>query len=601
MLNFDGILVLIVIAFIIISLYKELIGPAFTFMIGISVLGLFGVLTSHEILAGFANENIIIIILLLLLGDIIRRNSVIEFLFDSIFRRATTYKKFMLQMMTMIATFSAFLNNTPLVAVMMPYVNSWSKKNGVPQSKLLIPLSYAAILGGAITIIGTSTNLIVNGMVEDQMIVENLPHLHFFDFAWVGVPMVIIGFIYMLTIGHKLLPSNKNKSEAKEGSSREYTVEAQIREGSNVIGKSIEEADLRDLKGLYLVQIIRDDLNLPAVDPSTVLAAKDILVFAGETDKIAEFIDNNSELIFPQVGMLRKKKHIELIEVVISHNSTLINKTVKEANFRSKYDAAIVAIHRNGEKINGTIGEINFKAGDALLLYAGEDLNNRADIYDFYFISRVKELSKVQTYKTVVLLGGTITVIALSAIKILPLFLGLILLFIVILALKIASPKDLHKSIDFNLALIIVLSLALGVAMRKTGVAQLLGQGFVDIMMPFGLFGIMLGIYLITTILAAFITNLAAVAIMFPISLSIALEMNVAPTPFVLIVAFAAAANFMTPIGYQTNLMVYGPGGYRFRDYLKVGVPLTIIYMIFAVSFLYYLYYVNPIFIEYFN
>ena len=600
MLNFDQILVLIVIVFIIISLYKELIGPAFTFMIGISVLGLFGILSANEMLAGFANENVIVIILLLLLGDIIRRNSIIEYIFDNVFRHATSYKKFMLQMMSMIAAFSAFLNNTPLVAVMMPYVNSWSKKNGVAQSKLLIPLSYAAILGGAITIIGTSTNLIVNGMVEDQMIIKDLPHLHFFAFAWVGIPMVIIGFIYMLTIGHRLLPNNINDN-SDSINSREYTVEAQIRENSSVVGKSIEEADLRDLKGLFLVRIIRGDLDLPAVSPQTVLAAKDILVFAGETDAIAEFIDNNSELIFPQVGMLNKKKHIDIVEVVISHNSTLINRTVKEANFRGKYDAAIVAIHRNGEKIYGKIGEIQFKAGDALLLFAGENLANRADIFDFYFISRVKDLTKVEAYKSLVLLGGTITVIALSALNILPLFFGLVLLFIVILSLKIASPKDLHKSIDFNLALIIVLSLALGIAMTKTGIAQIIGNNFINIMMPLGLLGILYGIYFITTILAAFITNLAAVAIMFPISLSIALKMEVAPTPFVLLVAFAAAANFMTPIGYQTNLMVYGPGGYKFRDYLKVGAPLSLIYMIVAVSILYYLYYVNPVFINYFN
>ena len=238
---------------------------------------------------------------------------------------------------------------------------------------------------------------------------------------------------------------------------------------------------------------------------------------------------------------------------------------------------------------------------DALLLFAGENLANRADIFDFYFISRVKDLTKVEAYKSLVLLGGTIAVITLSALNILPLFFGLILLFIIILSLKIASPKDLHKSIDFNLALIIVLSLALGVAMTKTGVAQIIGNGFINIMMPLGLLGILFGIYFITTILAAFITNLAAVAIMFPISLSIALEMDVNPTPFVLLVAFAAAANFMTPIGYQTNLMVYGPGGYKFRDYLKVGAPLSLIYMIVAVSILYYLYYVNPVFINYFD
>ena len=591
-MDFNTILVFIVLAFIVISLYKEIVGPAFTFIIAISVLGIFGILTPKEILSGFANENVIIIILLLLLGDIIRRNSVIELIFDLIFKKATSYKKFMLQMMSLIAIFSAFLNNTPLVAVMMPYVNSWSKKTGTPQSKLLIPLSYAAILGGTVTIIGTSTNLIVKGMVEDQMIIENLPMLHFFEFAWVGIPMVIIGFIYMLTIGHKLLPSNNKTKEETDNSNRKYTVEAQIRPDSNLVWKTIEEAELRDLPGLFLVEIIRNNINLVAVTPKTILAANDILVFAGDTETIADFVNNNSELIFPQVGILKKKKHTEMIEVVISHNSTLINKTVKEANFRSKYDAAIIAIHRNGEKIRGKIGEIRFKAGDALLLFAGEDLTNRADIYDFYFISKIKNLSETKPYKSIVLLGGTAMAIALSALHFLPLFHGLTILFILILSLGIASPKDLHKSIDFNLAIIIVLSLALGVAMRKTGVAQIIGQSFIDVMMPFGLIGIMFGIYFITALLASFITNLASVAIMFPISLSVALGMHWNPTPFVLIVAFASAANFMTPIGYQTNLMVYGPGGYKFRDYLKVGFPLTIIYMFVAVIILYNLYFV---------
>ncbi len=591
-MDFNTILVFIVLAFILVSLYKEIVGPAFTFIIAIGTLGVFGILSPKEILSGFANENVMIIILLLLLGDIIRRNSVIELIFDLVFKKATSYKKFMFQMMSLVAAFSAFLNNTPLVAVMMPYVNSWSKKTGIAQSKLLIPLSYAAILGGTVTIIGTSTNLIVKGMVEDQMIIKDLPMLHFFEFAWVGIPMVIIGFVYMLTVGHRLLPSNCKTKDEKEKSNRKYTVEAQIRPDSNLVWKTVEEAELRDLPGLFLVEIIRNDIDLVAVTPETVLAANDILVFAGDTETIADFVNNNSELIFPQVGMLKKKKHTEMVEVVISHNSTLINKTVKEANFRSKYDAAIIAIHRNGEKLRGKIGEIKFKAGDALLLFAGEDLTNRADIYDFYFISKIKDLSEIKPYKSIILLGGTALAIALSALHILPLFHGLTILFILILSLGIASPKDLHKSIDFNLAIIIVLSLALGIAMRKTGVAQMIGQEFINIMMPLGLIGIMFGIYFITAILASFITNLASVAIMFPISLSVALDMGWNPTPFVLIVAFASAANFMTPIGYQTNLMVYGPGGYKFKDYFRVGFPLTILYMIVAVTILYNLYFV---------
>jgi len=587
----DIFIISIVLVFIVISLYKEIIGPAFTFFIGVIILGFFGILTPKEILSGLANEQIAVIILLLLIGDIIRKTDIIDWLFDRFFRKTSTYQGFLGRMIFVVAGFSAFLNNTPLVAIMMPYVHNWSKRNNIAPSKLLIPLSYAAILGGCATLIGTSTNLIVNGMVTDQLIISGLEPLELFDFTLVGLPMIILGSAYLILFGNKLLPNRKDAMSDFSTKSREYLVEAEIRSTSKIIGKTIEEAGLRNLTGLYIVEISRGKQILSAVSPTVVLQEGDILVFAGDTETIAEMINSDTGLALTQVGMFSKRSHTAVLEVVLSHNSSLIAKTVRETGFRGKYDAAILAVHRNGERISGKIGKVRLKAGDVLLLLAGDDFNKRSnDTNDFYLISRIREFKNLELYKSIILIGGLLGAIAISALGFISLFMALMILIIVIFALKITSPKDIPKIVDYNLAIIIVLSLALGTAMIKTGMADYIANFIISVFKPFGSIGLLFGIFLITNLLASYITNKAAAAIIFPISVTAAINLGLPTIPFILIVAFGAAANFITPIGYQTNLMVYGPGGYSFKDYLKIGFPLTIIYMITSVFILYYYY-----------
>ena len=585
----DILIISIVLAFIIISLYTEIIGPAFTFLIGVIVLGFFGILTPKEILSGMANEQIAVIILLLLLGDIIRKTDIIDGLFDKVFRKTKSYRGFLIKMIVVVSGFSAFLNNTPLVAIMIPYVHNWSKRNNIKPSKLLIPLSYAAILGGCATLIGTSTNLIVNGLVTDQLIIPGLKPLELFDFTIVGLPMIFLGTIYLTLFGNKLLPDRKDVIADFSTKSREYLVEAQIRPNSKLIGKTIEGAGLRNLKGSFLVEITRGEQRLSAVSPSEIMQEEDILVFAGDTGSIAEMINSDTGLALTQIGMFVKKPHTEVLEIVVSHNSTLITKTVRQTGFRGKYDAAILAVHRNGERIPGKIGAVKLKAGDVLLLLAGDDFAKRSyDTHDFYLISKIREFRKLKLYKSLTLFGGVAAAIFLSAIGVISLFMALMILMIIILLLKIASPKDIPKSIDYNLAIIIVLSLAIGTAMIKTGMADIIANFIISVFKPFGPLGLLFGIFLITNLLASYITNKAAAAIIFPISVTAAINLGLPTTPFILIVAFAAAANFITPIGYQTNLMVYGPGGYSFKDYMKIGLPLTFIYMFTTVAILYF-------------
>ncbi len=591
-MSFEGIIVLVVLAFILLSLYFEIVGPGFTFVIGVAILGAFKVLTPSEILQGFANEQIAIIILLLLMGEVFRKTSVLDIFFDRVFHHAKSYKHFMVRLMFIVAPLSAFLNNTPLVAILIPYVHNWSTKNKVNVSKLMMPLSFAAILGGCATLIGTSTNLIVNGLVVDQTTIPGLKPLGVFDFSIVGGAMIIIGTLYMLLIGDKLISTREVKEHAIPDDGREYLFELQLKKGSEVIGKSRAEAQFLKNQGFMMVEVFRNGILYQHIEQDFVFEEDDILIFAGQKQAIAELINADKKRIIPSVGMFSRRPQSDVVEIVISHKSGMIGKRLMYENFRGKYDATVIAVHRNGENLNGQIANIELRAGDALLLMVGSGFNDLSKTtQDFYIISKIREIRRLGTIKTAVLIAGTPLVILLNIFGISKLFTGLLVLLILTQLLNIISPKDLAKSVDYQLAFIIALSLALGVAMIKTGVADTLADGIMYVFKPLGKFGALYGIYIVTAVLSAFITNKAAVAIVFPIALSVSLQMKLPPTPFILLVSFAAAANFMTPIGYQTNLMIYGPGGYKFRDFLRVGTPLTIIYMLVAVTILSYIYF----------
>jgi di/tricarboxylate transporter len=568
----------------IVSLYKGYFGSGFTFIIGISVLGITGVLTPKEIMSGFANEQLAVIVLLLLIGEVIRKSALIDNMFDRFFKKTFTYRRFLAKLIFPVAGLSALINNTPLVAIMMPYVHNWGKKNNIAPSKLLIPLSYAAILGGTATLIGTSTNLVVNGMVAEQNLFPHFKTLDIFDFTPVGVSMIILGGLYLVLFGNKLLPDRSDIAEDVAEKTREYIVEVKVGQGSGYHNKTIEQAKLRNLKGLFLVEIIRETTSITPVSPQTIVKENDLLVFAGNTSTIADMVQGNNMLQPAHLGMFDKRAKTELIEIVIAPNSGLISKTVKESNFRSRFDAAILAIHRNGEKIRGKIGEVKLIAGDLLLLITGEDFNKKIQYNrDFYVINNVRKIEKMPAMESILILGGLVISVLLSTFKLVPLFTSLMVFVIVLLFTKIASPKELYKGINYNLILIVALSIALGEAMIKTSIAGTMSHLLITLIRPYGIITLLIGIFVLTNLLAAIVTNIGAAAIVFPVALSLANQLSMNPKPFVLLVAFAAAASFITPIGYQTNLMVYGPGGYNFRDYFRIGLPLTLLFMIISV------------------
>ncbi len=589
MADFEIIIVLSVLLFLIISLYSELFKPITAFFVAIVMFSVTGILTPDEILKGFANERIAVIILLLIIGNIIQQTSVIDLAFSRMFEKAKTKNGFLWRMHFYIAASSSIFNNTPLVAMMLPYVNTWSKKNNVSPSKLLIPLSYAAILGGTTTLIGTSTNLIVNGLVVGS----GEKSLNIFDFSWVGVPMVFISFIYIYFLSDKLLPDRKSFSQTITSQNhKEFLVEAIVKKGSNYCGKSIAEAGLRSVKGLFLVEIIRGANEMIAVSPNEIILEEDKLIFAGETSHIIDLLKNNPNLSIPQADNIILKDKTELVEVIISINSFLINKKIKKGNFRSNNNAVIVAVHRNGERLHGRIGDIILKAGDILLLLTGKNFNfNDIDGSEYYLISNVEAIHKIDPTKRIILIWGLIITILLSFLKIVSLFKSLIVLLAFIMLFKIASIDDIRKGINYKIIAIDGMALGLGLALINSGTAVLLSDILLSFFAPLGPVGILAGVFIITSILASYMTNVAAVSIIFPISLELARHfvaegVITSLVPFILIVSYGGAANFMTPIGYQTNLLVFGAGGYTFKDFLKIGLPLTIIYGFVAVTIL---------------
>lgn len=568
-------IIYILIATLIVLLYTEWIRPSVSFLlVGVALIA-FDILETKELLQGFANEQLAVIIMLLIISHMISQSGMMALLFNKLnSKKDLSQRGFLARMMSIVGLSSSVFNNTPLVALFMPYVHEWSNKNKISPSKLLIPLSYASILGGCITLVGTSTNLIVNGIAVDY----GLPTLGIFDFSIVGGVMLIVGILYLLLFSNRLLPDHRDQFNSEDEYGREYFMETHIKEGSSLIGKSVEDGGLRNLKGVYLVEIIREEKAISPVSPKEELQEEDVLIFAGDIAAIPELKNQNLGLSLPKACDFDHKKRDEITELVVAHNSSMVNKTVKESDFRGRYDGGILAVHRNGERLTGKIGDIEIKPGDLLLVLEGNDFRSRIKNNPGFYVLRQPEIeNEMPIWKPLLILFGLFMCIILNFFDV-SLFKSLAILMGLGVVLNISSPNQIRNSVDFNLFLVIAIGLGLGRAMMKTGASE----DIVDLM---GLDAandhplyILLVLFIITNILASFITSKAAVAIMLPLAFDLIVSSDINHIPIILTIAFGGAANFLTPIGYQTNLMVYGPGRYSFNDFFKIGLPLTLIY-----------------------
>lgn len=538
------------------------------------VLLVTGVLDTQAAVAGFANPGLLTIAALYVVAAGLRQTGAVNALSNALFGRPRSIATAQLRIMAPVTLLSAFMNNTPMVATFVPAILDWARKQGMSASKFLIPLSYAAIFGGTCTLIGTSTNLVINGM----LIEETGREFSFFELAWLGIPSALIGMLYITVMSRWLLPARVPAMETLKDP-REYTVEMIVEESGALNGRTVEEAGLRQLPGLFLIEIDRDDTLIPAVGPQERLKGGDRLVFAGVTESIADL--QKIKGLVPATNQVFKlnseRSQRTLIETVASSSAGFIGKTVKESRFRSLYDAVVIAVARDGQRINRKIGDIRLRPGDMLLLesdrsFAEQHRNNR----DFLLL---KPLEGSATYRHE---RGWIAWLILAGIVLTASF-GILDTLTAALAgagamvvTRCCTGADARRSIDLEVLIVIACAFALGEALDRTGAARSLAMTLLDLTgdHPFAVLAV---VYFITVLMTEMITNNAAAVLMFPLAYAIANSLGLNFMPFAIAITFAASASFATPIGYQTNLMVYGPGGYHFTDYIRFGLPLNLI------------------------
>ena len=585
--NFQPWFVLLVVFLLFLLIYKEYLKASVSFLLAVLLFSITGILTPSEVLSGFSNESIASILMLILITTGLRKNFQLEYLFDAVFKKVNTYRGFLFRMMSQVAILSSIINNTPVVALMTPYVVEWGKKNNIAPSRLLIPLSYATIMGGMITLIGTSTTLVLNGFLQDF----DHPSLLFEDLFIIGISVTVSGILFILFVGYKFLPDHKDVLKTYSENKREYIVETRVLPESKLIGKNLLKAGLRNLKGVYLVELLRGSRMISPVGPNEVLSEGDILFFAGNTKDIVDLINSDLGIELPTTARSYDSDKAEIVEAVMNNYSSLINKSVKQSDFRNRYNAAIVAIHRNGKKVSGRIGDIVLQAGDLLMLFTGSDFRDRVEIYrDLFVVSKLQNIVKPGNKKYYALGLMAICAMILLIFSQMTLFPALMIILCIMIGFNLITTHDVKRELDLNMIIILVFSLAVGQAIIKTDAGNMVAMKIINLLEPFGNISILLGLLIITNLLASFIGNVGAVSISFPLAYAISNNLGIDGYPFFLTIAYAASAAFLTPISYQTNLIIYGPGGYKFKDFFRIGLPVNIVYLSVAMAVIIYRY-----------
>ncbi|QDH71025.1 SLC13 family permease [Marilutibacter alkalisoli] len=539
-----------------------------------AVLMASGVLTPAQALGGFWNPGVLTVALLFVLVAALKTTGAIRWIGDWVLGRPNGTLHAQARLVGISAPLSAFINNTPIVAMLTSAVEQWSRQRGIAPSKLLMPMNYATILGGMCTLVGTSTNLIVSGLVLQA----GLPGLHMFTPLGVGAVAALAGIAYLLTLGRWLLPQRRSTLQQAVADVREYTVEMLVEDEGGLAGKTIDEARLRHLSGSYLLELVRGDIVHAAVSPQVRLRAGDRLVFVGQTDAVRELrqlpgLRPATEQVFKvdDAGGQRT-----LVEVVLSRFSPAVGRTLVESAFRSRYNAAVIAISHHGQRLHRKPGSIVLQPGDTLLIETDRGfLERHGRSPDFLIASQIDGPARVDGRRALTALGIVGLMILANTL------LGVNILYsalgaaVAAIAARCVSLAELRSSLDLRLLVVIACAFALGAALKQSGVAEVVAASLTDWAGGDPFWTLVL-VYVAAVVFTEMLTNNAAAVLMFPIGMAAAQQLGVAPMPFVIAVMMGASAGFITPIGYQTNMMIYGPGGYRFSDYVRVGLPLSI-------------------------
>lgn len=523
-----------------------------------------GLLDQKALLTSYTNPALITVILLLLVSLVLERSALIERVTHGVLRGPESWASF--KLMTATATLSAFLNNTAVVGILMGAI---ARQKLIAPSRLLIPLSYTAILGGVTTLVGTSTNLVVNAFAIDN----HLPPIGMFQLSWVGIPVAIACIAVMLLTARWLPRHYPGAAEQQQP----YFLEARVLPNAPLIGHSIETNGLRHLDGLFLLEIERQGHLISPVGPDEILLAGDVLIFTGDVEKLQalnpvrglEVFGTRSDALL----------NANLVEVIVSSTSELANKTLREVDFRTMFDAGVVGIRRGNKRLTGQLGRIPLKVGDSLLLAVGADFAQHRNLdRNFHLLGDSLVRPRLSTRQSALALGGFALALTGSVTERLDLLSSLMLLLALFLATRLLSLSEVRRRFPFELLMVIGSALALAKGIESSGAAELLASWMRQLFDGTGVYGGLIGVFLLTLLLTELVTNNAAAALAFPIGLATARAFGVDPTAFVMVVAYGASAGFLIPFGYQTHLMVMSPGRYRMTDFLRAGLPVSITY-----------------------
>ncbi|PXX98614.1 SLC13 family permease [Halomonas sp. LBP4] len=551
------------------------LGPDIILLGAVILLLTLGVIDADQALSGFSSSGLFTVAFMYVLVTSIRETGGIDLIIRHVLGRPRGEGRALARLLLPVASLSGFLNNTPVVATYIPAVLSWSRRVAVPAHRLLMPLSFASILGGTITLFGTSTNLVVHGLLIDR---DPQLAMGLFDIAWVGLPVAVVGLLYLMLLGPRLLPARRG-AEAVFENPREFTIEMEVDPSGPLVDRTVEEAGLRHLQELFLVEIERDGNVVSVVGPGERLKGGDRLVFAGTSEGAVELQQVRGLMPSRQGESSLEKdfKERRLVEAVVSNQCQFVGQRIRDGHFRTLYGAAVLAVCRGGERVVGNLGQVRLQPADVLLLEARPPFIERhRQSRDFLLISQVNGAARPVHEKAWLAWSILGSVVLLATLGVMSLMNAAMLGAALALLTGCCSVGAAKRGLDAQVLLTIAASFGLGAALEASGAAAVLAGAVLDLAdgNPWTL---LVAVYVLVALLTALVTNNAAAVITFPIVMASADSLGVHPMPFVVAVMFAASASFLTPIGYQTNLMVHGPGGYHFSDFLRLGGPLNLL------------------------
>ncbi|MEG1634186.1 MAG: SLC13 family permease [Rikenellaceae bacterium] len=593
-MSFSAVFVLIVIVFMLFILAFDKMRPGLTLLSVVILFLVAGIISSHEAIAGFSNKGMITVAILFLVSEGIRQSGGLNYFINKILpTRKTTIPLTLTRMLPSIAFISAFLNNTAVVIIFAPIIKKWADKMNLPATKFLIPLSYATILGGICTLIGTSTNLVVHGMMIDA----GYKGLSMFEIGKVGVIIAVVEIAYLIIFANKLLPGDRIlKKDLGKGSTKEYYYDVVVPEGSKLIGTKVRRNKFMDLPMMEVRSIKRNDEFIITEGRTIDIEQGDILVLAGKSDSVEYLLNSeNIELVCLSTGEAKQfaKKAVKQIEVVVAPRFPGMGRTLKDFDFFKHYGAVVMAVHRNGERVTVDLDSHIIGDGDTFVLIADNDFSQLwGQSSGFYMISEIDDFKLPENKRRRWFAIGLLLFMIVGATfgehipssdgKVYDMFFFSAITMVVMAWTKLFPAKKYTKYVSWDVLIAIAAAFAISKAMMNSGIADSIASVIIEVSKNYGAYGALFSVLVITMLFTEIITNNAAAALCFPISIAVAERLGVSPYPFFIAICVAASASFSTPIGYQTNLIVQGIGGYKFKDYLRIGIPMNIITLIIS-------------------